>query len=281
MRDEQHDADWFRWESVSAIDWLDSPARARHDVAVDGSLPLQTLLLRRDSSPALVVHLHGSIERQHYSLPRFERLSSLQDIDAHLLLVADPTLELNENLRIGWYVGSDHEDATERLAELIRAAADALGVSRVIIAGASAGGFGAIALTPRVPNSLALAFSPQINIFRFGDAWADALRRAAFPHRQDWAELESDPSVLPRIDLAELYRRMPGGRVWYVQNSGDEAHVQLQREPFEQEVDDDRVVFIDEFHCAGHNPPTRTRVRAWIERALAAPANDPRDFALQ
>ncbi|WP_413316659.1 hypothetical protein AA0Z99_08455 [Agrococcus sp. 1P02AA] len=276
--DDRHGAAHLTWGAVEDIDVLGAPPRARHDVHARGRLALQSLLLRRESSPALVVHLHGSIERQRYELPRFERLSSLEDLDAHVLLLADPTLALNPNLRIGWYIGSEDDDATQHLAALVRHIAAELGVERVIIAGSSAGGFGAMALTPHVPNSLALAFSPQVSVRRFGDEWADALRRAAFPDRSTFESLEDDPALKPRVDLAALYGHVQGGRVWYIQNSGDETHVEQQRDPFAQ-LGDERVTFIDEFHCAGHNPPTRTRVRAWIERALESPDGDPLDFA--
>lgn len=276
--DARHEVPLLRWATPEAL-VLDGAPRVRHDIVSDGALDLQSLLVRRPGSDVLVVHLHGSIERQHYELPRFERLTSLQELEANLLLLADPTLLLDTQMRIGWYVGREGEDATERLATLIGRVAGQLGVSRVIIAGSSAGGFGAIALAPRLPEALAIAFSPQVNVGRFGDSWAEALRRAAFPDHPDYASLEHDPAVRPRVDLAALYGEQQGGRVWYVQNSGDLEHVALQREPFEHAVDD-RVVFIDEFHCAGHNPPTRTRVRAWIERAIELPDADPVPFAL-
>lgn len=277
--DARHDAAHYKWGEVAGVDVLGSAPRARHDVRAAGRLPLQSLLLRRDRAKALVVHLHGSIERQRYELPRFERLSSLEDLDAHVLLLADPTLQLNQNLRIGWYIGSEQDDAAEHLASLVRRVAAELRAERVLLAGASAGGFGAIALTPRVPRSLALAFSPQVNVGRFGERWADALRRAAFPQHEDYSALEADSAIRPRVDLAALYERVSGGRVWYIQNTGDETHVTQQRQPF-QSVAPERVTFIDEFHCPGHNPPTRTRVLAWIERALEDPDSDPRSFGL-
>lgn len=278
-RDERHEADVRRWPAVEALEVRPHDERIRHDVVEDGFLDLQSLLIRRPGSDVLVVHLHGSIERQHYELPRFERLSSLQEVDANLLLLADPTLLLDDQLRIGWYLGREGEDATARLAALVRRVAAQLGVARIVLAGSSAGGFGAIALAPRIPGALAVAFSPQVHVRRFGEEWAERLRSAAFPSRERFEDLELDPGTRARVDLAALYDEVPGGRVWYVQNSGDVDHVALQRDPFEAAVDD-RVTFVDEFHCAGHNPPTRTRVRAWIERALEAPDEDPRSFAL-
>lgn len=276
--DDRHQATHHVWSSVDEVILSDDP-RARHDVRAEGRLPLESLLVRRPESRSLVVYLHGSLDRAKYDLPRFERLESLQHIEANVLFLADPTLYLAPALRIGWFIGTAEDDVTEHYTQLIRHISDQLHVEHVVIAGASSGGYAAIALAPRFPDAISIAWSPQVNVRRFGAAWAEAFRRAAFPEIPTAADLEADPRFQERVDLAELYRRLPGGKLWYVQNSGDESHVKAQSLPFEDEVGE-RATFIYEHHCVGHNPPTVARVRAWIERALAAPDEDPMEFAL-
>lgn len=277
--DARHNAPIFEWPSVGALHTLLTDERSRHDVRSPHRLPLQSLLVRRPASRRLVVHFHGSLDRARYELPRFERLSSLSKLDANVLLLADPTLNLDPDLRIAWYVGTAHDDVTQHYAELIRKFERELGTDELVIAGSSAGGFAAIACAPRLPHATVVAFSPQVNIGRFGSDWAERFRSAAFPEMPDYAAVEADATLRPRVDLAELFRRRRGGCVWYVQNSGDSSHVREQSGPFAAEVDE-RVTFIYEHHCTGHNPPTATRVVAWIEHALAAPESDPRAFAL-
>lgn len=277
--DDRHQATHHVWPSVDAV-VLSDDARARHDVRVEGRLPLESLLVRRPESRSLVVYLHGSLDRSKYDLPRFERLESLQHIESNLLFLADPTLYLAPALRIGWFIGTAADDVTEHYTELIRHVIDQLGIEQLVIAGASSGGYATIALAPRFPDAISIAWSPQVNVRRFGAAWAEAFRRAAFPEQPTAADLEANPRFRERVDLAELYRRLPGGNLWYVQNSGDESHVKAQSLPFEEEVGD-RATFIYEHHCVGHNPPTVARVRAWIERALAQPDADPLEFALK
>lgn len=253
--------------------------RSRHDVHAEGRLPLRSLLLTREGSRRLVVHFHGSLDRARYEIPRFERLASLSEMDANVLLLADPTLELDSQLRIGWFVGTAGDDVTQHFSALIRQVEAQLGIDSLVIAGSSAGGFATIAIAPTLPHATAVAFSPQVNIGRFGAEWAERFRSAAFPEKADYAAIEADAQLRPRVDLTDLYRRAQGGRVWYIQNSGDGTHVREQAEPFAAEVDS-RVTFVNEFHCDGHNPPTSTRVVAWIRRALEYPDSSPADFAL-
>lgn len=277
--DERHAAEWSTWRSVNDVRIEHREGRFRHDVEAEGRLRLESLLLRRPESRKLVVYLHGSLDRTKYELPRFERLESLQSLDANVLFLADPTLRLAPALRIGWFIGTRDDDVTEHYAALIRKVADDVNAEQLVVAGASSGGFAAIALAPRLPEALCIAWSPQVSVERFGKNWAEALRRAAFPDVADFQSLKNDPCILGRIDLADLYRRAKGGRLWYVQNSGDESHNVAQYEPFKAEKDP-RVTFVPEHHCNGHNPPTVSRVVAWLNRALEAPEKDPRDFAL-
>lgn len=243
----------------------------------DSWLPLQGLWLPLPGrTESLLVSLHGAIDRARTNLPRFERVRSLEGVDAHRLYLADPTLALNENIRIGWYLGTREDDVTVRYGALIRCVANAVSAKQIIITGTSGGGFAAMALTPRVPRSLALAFSPQSNVGRFGEQWSDTLMKYAF----DGLEYSALEGASPhRTDIAALYKTDPRGRVWYVQNSGDDSHVRDHEQPLKGAVDE-RITFVSEFHAAGHTPPTPERVRAWIEFALDNFWSDPREFAL-
>lgn len=278
--DPRYGCPWLTWSTAEPIDVLSWPERVRGEIRdpVDRLLPLELLMFRRPGSETLLVHLHGSLDRAKYELPRFERVASLVDLPHHQLWLADPTLHLGPGLRIGWYSGGARENSTERLAHLINDVAEQLGVGRVLIQGASAGGFGALALTTMVPRSLALAFSPQTNMGRFSQGRpASSLISADRSGYSGYAEFEeAEPE---RADLGALYRSRQGGRAWYVQNTGDLDHVEAQMQPF-QAVADDRVTFVSEHHCAGHNPPTTPRVRAWVEHALENFDGDPRPFAL-
>ena len=276
--DNRHQATHHIWDHTGAADFVGTPARARHDLVGSDRLPLRTLLLRHARSDVLAVHLHGSLDRERYDLPRFERLSSLQDLPYHQLFVSDPTLTLDDRMRIGWFIGKDGDDVIQAIADVVNEARSQLGVARVVLVGASAGGFAALALTPRIPGSLAVAISPQTNVGRFSNgSQARLLATAGFPRYGSYEELEAaEPS---RVDIATCYAERPGGRVWYVQNTGDADHIERHMQPLRQAADD-RITFLHEYHCAGHGAATVTRTRAWVRRACEHFDEDPSEFCL-
>lgn len=263
------------WRSLEELDVGDATAvPTRHDVLEDG-LPLSALAIRRPGSRRLIVHLHGTLDRSRVSLPRFERLRSLSALDANLLLLSDTTLSVEPSLPTAWYVGTPEVALTDRYAALIRSVMTQWEVEHTVIAGSSSGGFAALALAPRVPEALAIAFSPQTRI---------RLRPTATPFRQfvynrfgGWDGIEARPELRPRVDLLELYRRHDGGNAWYVQNTGDAEHLARHAAPFIAEHPD-RVTMVEEYHCPGHNPPSAGRVTEWVEHALEAPTSDPLAF---
>lgn len=247
----------------------------QHEVRFETGLPLSALTLRRPGSDRLVVHLHGTIDRARYRLPRFERLRTLAALDANLLLLADSTLTLEPSLATAWYVGDPETPLTARYAALIRRVMDEWDIDTTVIAGASAGGFASLALAPQVPDALAIAFSPQTRLRR--RPTARPFRQFVYNRFGGWDGIEARPELRERVDLNALYRAMPGGHAWFVQNSGDLEHLEQHAAPFVQEHGE-RVSYVEEYHCPGHNPPSAHRVVEWVRRGLEAPESDPRDF---
>lgn len=275
-RDEFHDCTITTWGALGDVDLTDAPeGLSRHDVTEDEHLPLSALALRRTDSRRLVVHLHGTLNRAKYQIPRFERLRSLSELDTNLLLLADGTLELERSLPTGWYIGSPEDSVTDRYAALIRAVAAQWGIDHIVIAGASSGAFAALALAPRVPGALAVAFSPQTRIRH--RPTATPFRQFVYNRFGGWDGIEARPELRPRVDLIDLYRELPGGHAWYVQNTGDAEHIEQHAHPFLAEHAS-RVEYVEEYHCPGHNPPNTSRVVEWVQHALDHPDADPAEF---
>lgn len=265
------------WGSLAELRLDEGDELVRHDIAgAPGELPLSALALRRPGSDRLVVHLHGTLDRTHDELPRFERLRSLSALDANLLLLADTTLGLERSLATAWFVGDPETPLIDRYASLVRRAIEAWGIRSAVVAGASSGGFAALAMAPRVPEALAVAISPQTRL---------RLRPTARPFRQfvynrfgGWDGIEARPELRERVDLVHRYEALGPGRAWYVQNSGDLEHLDRHARPFLEAHGGEIVRAAEEYHCPGHNPPSAERVRSWIERALEEPDADPRRF---
>lgn len=126
--------------------------------------PKLDALLVNKGSDTLVVSLHGALNRQRFTLPRYERLRTLTAYSVSSMYFTDPTLYLDDQLQLGWYTGWKGQDVQSHIAEWIIAAQKAVSASKVIISGSSGGGFGALQISSKIPGSLAVVFNPSVYI---------------------------------------------------------------------------------------------------------------------
>lgn len=121
-------------------------------------------LLVNKGSDILVVGLHGATNRETTTLPRYERLRSINAHNVSAMYFADPSLWLDPRLQLAWYTGWDELDISRLVADWIEVTARTIGAERVVVTGASGGGFAALQIAAHLPDSLALAFNPQTDI---------------------------------------------------------------------------------------------------------------------
>ncbi|THJ64967.1 hypothetical protein E8P82_13330 [Arthrobacter echini] len=216
----------------------------------------------------LIVSMHGALNRSRFTPPRFEWRRTLNRVDCARLFLSDSTLELNGSLEIGWYMGSARQDLLSEYAALVRAVAAAKGYTRIVCVGSSAGGFGALALSRQVPNSVAVVFSPQTSIAAYHPGHRRALAEASF------AEYATDDAIESafgdRVNMRLLYKNsLDRNYVHYVQNTRDRFHYEAHYVPFALSFGVDpeaggsdvgrRISFHPERQDEGHSPPSRSR----------------------
>jgi pimeloyl-ACP methyl ester carboxylesterase len=241
----------------------------------DDGLPL-CALYTPSASETLVVSFHGSLQRSKYQLPRFEWRKTLGELDAGKLLIADTTLELNETMPLGWYIGTAQQNLSDDVAAMIRQIAADGGYNRVILAGSSGGGYASLAVSRRLPGTVAVCFSPQTRVGDYYKWVYKALIRAAFP---DFASIDAVEAQFPEsVNLRRLYAEQEiDNFVRYVQNSNDIRHVEAHYTPFAvaRGVDpatggvdaSGRVRLVLESMQQGHQPPSRGRFLRHIRDA--------------
>ncbi|MFH5824240.1 hypothetical protein [Georgenia sp. AZ-5] len=260
---------------VPRIPSFDLAERRRYVIQEEPSevrLPLDVLLVPRPGASVLVVSLHGYTDRKKYSLPRFERLASLSTLDTHVLYVSDPTLSLAADLSLAWYVGTASDDLVSRHAALIAACAAQLGVERVVLAGSSGGGYAALALGPRIPDSFVVAFSPQTRIGNYHAPHVNRFIRRVFPQFASWQEVERE--YPRRMNLCLDASTNGGPKGWYVQNNRDPFHRKNHMAPYQKTVGPG-MRFFEERHREGHGPPKVERVLDWVSAAIRHPDSPP------
>ncbi|WP_426003816.1 heparinase II/III domain-containing protein [Paenarthrobacter sp. NyZ202] len=178
------------------------------------------------SGDTLMVGFHGALDRGKYSLPRFERLQGFSSLNRPHLLFSDPTLDLDPQLTLGWYLGTQQYDIQGSIANFVQERMTAGGYKRVIMSGSSGGGYAALQVAALVPDSTAVVFNPQTRIRQYFPRFANLALDTAFGQRTLSAEDEL------RVDVLARYKQLqPSTQIYFVQNIGDEHHEVRHRVP--------------------------------------------------
>ena len=222
----------------------------------------------------LVVSFAGAVKRSSVPLPYFEWARTLDQRTENYMCLSDPTLELDERLTLGWFIGPSGKNLHKQTAEFIEETARNLHVKKVILTGSSGGGFIAMAISAHLPDSVAVAFSPTTTIDRVTPGHTQNLLRVAYPGLNSFQDLlDADPE---QVSLERLYATPRPNRVFLIQNSEDPSRLQGSFEPFADSVGlpasggtsaDGRLNLVTEAYGTGHVPPPRDIFNYWIDVA--------------
>lgn len=172
-------------------------------------------------SGRLAVGFHGAADRRSTEYPYFDRVASCTQFPWSFLLFSDPTVQLDPDMAVGWFLGTGEVDLIDVLRALTDQVREVAGASAVAVSGASGGGFAALQLSAHLPNSVAVVLTPQTVLWRYHlEHW----ERAAFavfgtdaPDRD--TRIHERASVLPR------YRRGTSNLVDFIIDQDDIHHV--------------------------------------------------------
>lgn len=239
-----------------------------YHVVEDGALPIVALNNDRGFETT-VVFFHAAIE-SHYSLPVTTGLGISVDTPVNRILISDPSLMVEDSLNLAWFLGSQKQRLESSLEDIIhRLYTSHAKAKRLVFFGASGGGFAALNYSRRFPGSLAIATNPQTNIAQYVPAHVDRYLRTCFDLPFP-AGLEALPHSLT-TDLTQIYAQTVPNRVAYIQNRGDESHVEYHLNPFLDALHCNNDVFVLlEDWGPGHVTPSKS-VFIDVLHASAAP----------
>lgn len=180
----------------------------------------------------LFVLMPSAIDRDKYTLPAFSRWRWAKHFPGDVLCVADPTLHLHENLRLGWCIGNSDYCATSDLAQFVLKLAQKRGIPRdkIVFYGSSAGGFAALALSARIEGSIAVAINAQTDALSYeASDQVSLVRQMCF---NDMPEGQIRDLFADRVNMVPRWSKVQSSRVFLVQNVLDKHHYNIHFKPF-------------------------------------------------
>lgn len=228
------------------------------------------VLVEDRQSPTTVVVFHSALNERQETVPVLQGHGIAERAGVNLVSVSDPSIALGD-VDLAWYLGNRSlGDLRKHLSPVIRHAVQALGTERLILFGASGGGYAAVNFGNDFPESTVLAINPRLDL-------------SARPHPQMGKYIKachgaSSPTPMLRIRrsfVTEQVAESIGKRLRYnlllFQNLGDRLYLEDQALPFIDKYKSDPKLFVRfEEYAEGHKPIPR----ALLDEIMAALATD-------
>lgn len=204
-----------------------------------------------------------------------------------LISVADPSLDDDLELGLGWYLGGPSDNFENNLNLLLATIQDSL-ERELIFVGGSGGGFAALNFARNLAGkSSVLAWNPQTDIYQYSERFVKSFlkSRFGFSHatmaRDDWREfckIRTNGRIT--TDIIEESTLSSPRRLVYLQNKSDwhkESHLKPLWNISQNDslvdgrnvIDLNHLIVVDEF-AEGHAPPP-PKLIALILRQLTDP----------
>lgn len=186
----------------------------------------------------LFVMLPSAVDRNSMELPCFHRWTWALDglFPGSVLCIADPTLEANKNLSLGWLIGNKTNDATKELAYFIKkfAKQEKIPEERIVFYGSSAGGFAALALAAHVEGSVAVSINSQTEILMYENTHQVSLIKEICFETKSTEEISL--KFRDRISMSNRWKSVKKSKAFIVQNETDTHHYNEHFMPFIQSL---------------------------------------------
>ncbi|HDX8346528.1 TPA: hypothetical protein RQM99_002939 [Aeromonas dhakensis] len=178
-----------------------------------------------DESRTLIVIFNGAINREIRQPPVFQRNSWLEHIPHNVLLISDGTVEINDSLELGWYMGKAGSDYHLSIATLVSKIAQELNIDNesIIFYGSSGGGYASIILSTLIIGSRAISINAQFILSNYEKK--DVYNK--FIH--DTGHDVTAPH-LNAINYMMYNKYIP--RMTVIQNKADSHHYRMHFKPF-------------------------------------------------
>src|SRR5690625_3266022 len=162
----------------SLPEFLDTEERPSGILTVmHGGMPIDVLHDPRGFNTT-TVFFQAAVTRPDIQFPVFSGRMISAKMPTNRVHIGDPSLYLSKDLGLGWYAGNRYQALQDVLTEIIcHLIPDC---QRIVLFGASGGGFAALYYASRLPGALAVPVNPQTNLARYRRLPVDRYGRLAW-----------------------------------------------------------------------------------------------------
>jgi len=175
-------------------------------------------------SKKLFVLFPGAYDKSK-GITQFQRYSWSKMIPGNVLILDDPAVEDGNEVSIGWFQKKGEKDNFSCINKFLRYVVRSLeiGLDDVVFFGSSAGGFASLKMLEYLPESNAIVINPQVNILNYSKSHVKKILKYKYGH-EDVDSLSDNE----KKQLAFFSDFSGKGKIFYYQNTFDEAHIKKQ-----------------------------------------------------
>lgn len=158
------DKSWMKQEPQNcAYDTFRLNPEQKRYVINHSDVPFECLYMPSNSKKLYIMLSGGGAGTRRY--PRFLRWKYQNFLDGHILCIDDPMYHFHpEVVRVMWYYGTKEKPYLPLLMDIVKKAAQQLGIKNedVVFVGSSGGGYAALYCANLLDHSAAIAMNPQL-----------------------------------------------------------------------------------------------------------------------
>lgn len=141
--------------------------------------------------------------------PHFSRWSWFRFFDETVITSADPTIFMNDEVKVGWMIGNREQWYLETLSQIIVKLAKNQNVinDNILFFGSSGGGFVSICLATLIRNSKVLVNNSQFSLKNYHQDLVSIPVEMAVPTFDGLTKEEVMEKIKYRMDIIELFKK--------------------------------------------------------------------------
>lgn len=183
-------------------------------------------ILSKKNSSRLFVIFSGSANAKKLKLnpPVFQRWKWAALFPGSTLYVSDPSLYINNNLSLAWYIGTKEVDHLDVISRVVNEVAGSLGVNNhnIIGYGSSGGGFASLRMSAFIEGMTSVAINPQIVIKNYHKKAVNKYLKLCFGESFESFDFNKNSS---RFDIRSAGINKKRNKLVVAQNTEDTFHL--------------------------------------------------------